>query len=790
VQSNATMEQMPIREMAMYFLDPHPNARMKKVLDGLGIGVSSSHVTERPKYGKSLSFGGSGSGNGSSFTIGNSNGAMGASTSASTSLAALSLKKKGSLSQLLSSSSGSAFGSEKGKKAKGGNGKGLTIDSIASLTRIYASDSLRSLDVSGLSTVAEEGILSFLSSYTPSYSEPVLALTSLTLSSHTPITSLSLSSILSRAPGLRKLNLRGLPKEAVNDGLFGDMAKRGFGAKLEGLDVRRCWGISAGGIRRWVRGFADPLALRSGTSPLIEREKPTSRMKYLRLGGLPVSLALMKDIGRRMGATLQVLDLQGSGVCDGHLEALVDLSEDIEEEKRLVREGLEQKERGETRERRDKIYWNDGVGAGALVLPFRESGHRNGELDNPSQTSPRPASRSRNQFPQLRIFQDDDEDSEDEDEDPAPISASQTQRTHYTRLVLPRLRHLNLSSNTDLTDRGLVYITGCIPKLEMLELSDIGEGMGEEGVVKLLNTTREIRKVDVEGASVGDGVVEALCGGDEDSDDDEATGREIEERTPGYNLDTLLLSHTAPTTETLFTLLESRPSLHTIAIDGTSRVSQSFIREFIKLKHRRGVLGAEINAIDCRCVAEGLLREFGVNGNGWDGEDGVGSKKKGKGKGWIRARRGERSFEGAVVVGYVDASCFEEANGTNKPSTPPVASGVVAIPSPDVALPLPSALPATSSKLASHSRTSTSSSTSQTPYEDECDPTRIVLKCFWSWQSVDGYTSFLRDKERERRKAGEKGKKRRLRARARGLGGALGREDSDEDEGDGRCVIM
>ncbi len=739
------------------------------------------------------------------------------------------------------SNSGLGSGTKKRGGATSTQQLGLSLDGIAGLVGSYAGHLVRTIDLSGLSGVGGDDLEKFLfpsplslSTSTPlgsdlktSTSTSTLALTTLTLSPHTPLTRSHIEAILSRSPFIRKLNLRGLPSEAVDDTLLAIIAEGGWCRRLEGLDVRRCWGVTDVGILGFVKSFGSVLD--------VDKErnaKVMSRMKYLRIGGVkglskdgeegertPISLELMREIGRTMGGTLEVLDLQGCGIWDGHVEAIVDLSDEVDERQQQLRYrnrylGLgstptstsppptpspSSSPSSPTSPGKEKVFWNEGVGgAGVIVVPFKDSGHKNGERDNNSTTgSLDPSSH--------------------------PISASQIQRTHYTRLVLPRLRHLNLSSNTDLTDRAMVYLTGCTPLLEILELADIGEGMDEEGVVKLLKTTPMIRKVDLEGAGVGDGVVEALSPPLSQRGLGESTFSH--RKTPGFQLDTLLLSHTSPTSESLFTLLETRSSLTNIAIDGTTRVSQSFIREFIKLNRRRGTRGAEINAIDCRCVGESLLKEFGVNGAGWDdaanAEANSGKGKKGKGKGWIRARRGERSFEGAVVVGYVDASSFEECNNTSAATTPgsstsassaslasktSLATPTIAFPSTLTAVPVTAlditaaatanasdpialATKAASSTTTNHSRTP---STSNTLYEDECDSKRIVLKCFWSWQGVDGYTAFLRERERERRKAADKGKKfRKSRGRSRGLGGALGREDSDEEaDNDSRCVVM
>ncbi|KAH8102388.1 RNI-like protein [Cristinia sonorae] len=64
-----------------------------------------------------------------------------------------------------------------------------------------------------------------------------------------------------------------------------------------------------------------------------------------------------------------------------------------------------------------------------------------------------------------------------------------------------RLRHLSMSACPLLTDHACSHLAFAIPKLEFLELAGIGPALGEDGVVRLLATTPFIRRLDLEDAT-------------------------------------------------------------------------------------------------------------------------------------------------------------------------------------------------------------------------------------------------------------------------------------------------
>ena len=64
--------------------------------------------------------------------------------------------------------------------------------------------------------------------------------------------------------------------------------------------------------------------------------------------------------------------------------------------------------------------------------------------------------------------------------------------TQYWRRIT-QLRHLNLSSCSLLTDHACSHLAHAVPKLEFLELANIGPELGDEGLVRLVKTTPKPR---------------------------------------------------------------------------------------------------------------------------------------------------------------------------------------------------------------------------------------------------------------------------------------------------------
>lgn len=121
---------------------------------------------------------------------------------------------------------------------------------------------------------------------------------------------------------------------------------------------------------------------------------------------------------------------------------------------------------------------------------------------------------------------------------------------------LTSLRHLNLSSCTHLTDVGLGHLAHTMPRLEFLEVAGFGPRMRDEGLVKLLETTPGIRKLDLENASEITDIVLGTLTPDEDG-----IG-------PGAKLEHLVLSYVGRVTaEAMLTLVRNCKRLRVLEAD-------------------------------------------------------------------------------------------------------------------------------------------------------------------------------------------------------------------------------
>ncbi|KAF8516199.1 RNI-like protein [Hysterangium stoloniferum] len=243
----------------------------------------------------------------------------------------------------------------------------------------------------------------------------------------------------------------------------------------------------------------------------------------------------------------------------------------------------------------------------------------------------------------------------------------------YKRIT--HLRHLNLSSCPLLTDQACTHLAHCVPHLEFLELAGIGPDIGDEGLVRLFKTTPYIRRVDLEDASeVTDAVIDALT-------PKLVTGVTTRRGTPvppppqpGHNLQHLVISYgIGITNEALLGLIQACPRLAVLECDNT-RISGAVIKSFVNTMRSRGVLCAEIVAVDCRGITEALVKDLAAGGQ-------------------IRPRKGYRHYD-ARTLGYVDARDDEDFNNLS------TASG-------------------------------------RNTIIDDCDDTKVTLKSFWSWQAVD-----------------------------------------------------
>ncbi|KIY50686.1 RNI-like protein, partial [Fistulina hepatica ATCC 64428] len=229
------------------------------------------------------------------------------------------------------------------------------------------------------------------------------------------------------------------------------------------------------------------------------------------------------------------------------------------------------------------------------------------------------------------------------------------------RRRLTRLRHLSLSSCILLTDIACASLAHTVPRLEFLELANIGEEMGDDGLLKLFATTPLIRRVDLEDAvDISDAVLAAL------TPVQDPTQPEAFRRQAGHALENLVISHAMEVSnDAISRLVNSCPRLRVLEADHTS-LRSSTMKRFIEKTREGHMCNAKIVGIDCRSISENAVKNV-VD--------------------VTRPRLGWRAHD-ARRLKYVDGR------------------------------------DPTFSQL-------------QQPVQDECDEMRVVLKTYYSWQTVD-----------------------------------------------------
>ncbi|CDU23212.1 uncharacterized protein SPSC_01841 [Sporisorium scitamineum] len=92
-----------------------------------------------------------------------------------------------------------------------------------------------------------------------------------------------------------------------------------------------------------------------------------------------------------------------------------------------------------------------------------------------------------------------------------PRQAGSQHDDEVVRRRFPHLKKLNLSSCRALSDRACVSLAHAVPMLEVLEMANIGPALKDAGLVKLLATTPQLQKLDLERATqITDAVIMAL----------------------------------------------------------------------------------------------------------------------------------------------------------------------------------------------------------------------------------------------------------------------------------------
>lgn len=270
----------------------------------------------------------------------------------------------------------------------------------------------------------------------------------------------------------------------------------------------------------------------------------------------------------------------------------------------------------------------------------------------------------------------------------------------YRRRVT-NLRHISLSCCVLLTDVACSNLAYCVPKLEFLEMAGIGGELKDDGLVRLLNTTPLIRRLDLEDASdITDVVIAAITPSASSPDGLNERTSADEPPQPGHALEHLIVSFAGNLTDdALLGLIRRATRLRVLEADNT-RMGGKVVKEFVRLSKNRQTADAKVVAIDCRGVGENLVKDLTVS---------------------TRPRMGWRAYD-ARKMKYVDGrdGVLEDLKAG----------------------------------------------------QDECDEKRIVLKTFYSWQSVDAV-----------RAAREKRHKSNSRRMASDSSGSL---NSDDDSAGGR----
>ena len=288
--------------------------------------------------------------------------------------------------------------------------------------------------------------------------------------------------------------------------------------------------------------------------------------------------------------------------------------------------------------------------------------------------------------------------------------------TKYRRRIT-QLRHVNFSCCTLLTDIAASHLAHVAPRLEFFEMGGIGGEIREEGLIRLFKTTPWIRKIDLEDAGeVGDALLEVLTP-DPSSPDVVSPVLPVlvdgPAPQPGHALEDLIISHAiGVNNDALLALVRRCTRLRVLEADGT-RILPATVKEFVKLSRERGMQDARLVAIDCRNVGDGATKDIFP---------------------LIRPRAGWRAY-GARKLNYLDSRDDEYADVVAEVDGGRGSEGVVM---------------------------------------DECDPERVVVKTFYTWQVVDQVKA-AKEKRIKANKAAGKGRDRKNRTSDDlGVGGAGG----------------
>ncbi|PBL00675.1 RNI-like protein [Armillaria gallica] len=245
------------------------------------------------------------------------------------------------------------------------------------------------------------------------------------------------------------------------------------------------------------------------------------------------------------------------------------------------------------------------------------------------------------------------------------------------RRRITQLRHISLSFCFLLTDIACSNLAHSAPRLEFLELAGIGDDLVDEGLIRLLNTTPMIRRLDLEDAAqITDAVISAIT--PSVKAEDEASSNVRDEREAGHALEHLVISYASNVTEdALLTLIRACTRLKVLEADNT-RIGPRVFKEFIRLCRSREMSDSKIVAVDCRTIGEHVVKEMAST---------------------TRPRLGWRAYDSRKLK-YLDGRDGDLED---------LKVG-----------------------------------------QDECDDKRVVVKTFYSWQTVDS----VKTSREKRRKSG------------------------------------
>lgn len=429
---------------------------------------------------------------------------------------------------------------------------------------------MQTLDLRGHSNIKAAALMTLTSSasHTPyEFALPVTQLTTINLIGCRQLTTHSLHHLLLRSPKVQQVILKGL--DCVTDTTLTEVLAP-HATDLELLDIGRCKNVGGKALRIYANLILDRIGRMNPDRPNgDEVEMPArgwdgGRLRLLKASGMrDVDMRVVRDVGRAFPA-LRHLDFS-------HCKDIEDSA------------------------LRELVAWFPG--------PFHSA----------ADTTPQPWHR----FHASLLLT-----SREAGFDPGDP-------TKHQRHLLSHLRHLNLSGCRGLSDTGIGYLAHCVPNLEILEVASMGDGMrsgiGDEGLVRLFQTTKKIRRIDLEDAmDITDHTLDVLT----PPSSDRRRGEERELET-GDRLEHLVVSFAMELSPEAFTrLIRGCKALKVLEADNT-RISSGVIREFVTLRRKRerrarnessassgsalifsGIGGSEIVATDCRSVTTALIEDL------------------------------------------------------------------------------------------------------------------------------------------------------------------------------------